>query len=240
MPEGPSIVILREELLPFKNKIVQRAVGTSQIDFNRLGGLKVTAVRSWGKHLLLCFRGFFLRIHLLMFGSCWINKRKEAKPRLSIIFSKGEVNFYSCSVRLIEGKPADFYDWSVDVMSRKWDPRKATRALSQHSKESVCDTLLDQSLFSGAGNIIKNEVLFRTRVNPIRKVASLKPGKRNEIVKDVRAYSLLFYRWRKKFQLKKNLQIYKKSVCPRCAGPVTRVYAGKSKRLTFFCAFCQL
>ncbi|HRO68823.1 MAG TPA: hypothetical protein PK951_00545 [Chitinophagaceae bacterium] len=30
----------------------------------------------------------------------------------------------------------------------------------------VCDALLDQEIFSGVGNIIKNEVLYRIRVHP--------------------------------------------------------------------------
>ena len=30
----------------------------------------------------------------------------------------------------------------------------------------VCDALLDQTVFAGVGNIIKNEVLFRTGVHP--------------------------------------------------------------------------
>jgi hypothetical protein len=37
----------------------------------------------------------------------------------------------------------------------------------------VCDALLDQNVFAGVGNIIKNEVLFRIRVHPLSKLGAL-------------------------------------------------------------------
>jgi hypothetical protein len=124
MPEGPSIQILREEAAGFAGKTVLRASGNSSIDISRLVGHRVVAVRSWGKHFLIEFKGFSLRIHLLMFGSYRINESKEgATPRLSLGFAGGkELNFYTCSVRLIE-EPLDLvYDWSADVLSDAWDP----------------------------------------------------------------------------------------------------------------------
>lgn len=75
-------------------------------------------MRSWGKHFLLQFSGFALRIHFLLFGSYRINEGKDTPPRLSLGFSRGEeLNFYACSVRFLEGDLDDHYDWSADVMS---------------------------------------------------------------------------------------------------------------------------
>ena len=239
MPEGPSIVILREELSAFEGKKVKHVEGNTRIDLHRLSGASVLAFKSWGKHFLICFPGFFIRIHLLMFGTYRIDERKDAVPRLSMRFSNGEVNFYSCGLKLIDGNPEEFYDWSTDLMSPKWNSAKARRVLADQKDELICDLLLDQTVFSGAGNIIKNEVLFRVRTNPNVKVGSLSTKRRNAIVKDMRAYSLQFYRWKKKFQLRKHWLIYKKLICPRCGGRVTRSYLGKTNRLTCYCANCQ-
>jgi endonuclease-8 len=51
-----------------------------------------------------------------MFGSYTINERKDRKPRLSLSFSNGEINFYTCSIRIIKEDFNELYDWSADVM----------------------------------------------------------------------------------------------------------------------------
>lgn len=81
MPEGPSIVILKEELAQFKRKKIIAAEGNStQIDLNALKGKTIVDVQSWGKQLLICFKTFTIRIHLLMFGTYRINERKKLNP----------------------------------------------------------------------------------------------------------------------------------------------------------------
>lgn len=69
MPEGPSIVILKEEVQGFSGQPVISVAGNSQIDKSRLLNQTVIAFKSWGKHFLICFAGFTLRIHFLLFGS---------------------------------------------------------------------------------------------------------------------------------------------------------------------------
>ncbi|WP_240609393.1 DNA-formamidopyrimidine glycosylase family protein [Flavipsychrobacter stenotrophus] len=108
MPEGPSIIILKELLLPFKNRKVMAASGYAKIDIKNLLNKKITDIKSWGKHTLICFNGFTIRIHLMMFGSYRINEEKEkANPTLRLEFSKGErINFYTCAVKILE-EPLD-------------------------------------------------------------------------------------------------------------------------------------
>lgn len=78
MPEGPSIVILKEEADQFSGQKILSVAGNSKIDQSRLRGQTVIAFKSWGKHFLICFEGFSLRVHFLLFGSYQINDRKEA------------------------------------------------------------------------------------------------------------------------------------------------------------------
>jgi endonuclease-8 len=240
MPEGPSIVILRESLSSFRGKKVLGASGNAKIDLSKIENKKVIDFKSWGKHFLICFNGFYLRIHLMMFGTYRINERKDAKPRLSLLFRNGEVNFYTCSVRLVENDVEDDYDWQSDVMAEEWKPAKALKKLKALGKVNVCDALLNQEIFSGVGNIIKNEVLFRIKVHPASSVEALPPRKVKELVKEASNYSFDFYEWKKKFELKKHWLIYKKKECPRCKIPARRGYMGKGKRLTSWCDNCQV
>jgi endonuclease-8 len=239
MPEGPSIVILKEELVPFKGKKVLQAAGNAKIDIPRLVNLKVIDFKSWGKNFLICFKNFFLRIHLLMFGSYRINERKETSPGLSLVFKNGEINFYNCSIKMIEGDPADIYNWETDIMAEEWNGVKAQKALKALKKVKVTDALLDQKIFSGVGNIIKNEVLFRTKIHPETYVDKLPLKKLKELVKAAREYSFDFYRWKKKFELRENWLIYRKKECPRCKVEAKTAHLGKSQRLSTFCDNCQ-
>lgn len=239
MPEGPSIVILREELEIFKNKKINGISGNSKIDQGRLLNKKIIDLKSWGKHSLIYFKGFYLRIHMLMWGTYRINERKPQTPRLQLLFKNGELNFYSCSIKLIEGDANEQYNWETDTMSDEWNVKKAEQIIKKLKSVLVCDVLLDQEIFSGVGNIIKNEVLFRIKVHPESDVEALPSAKRKQLVKEARIYSLQFYEWKKKFELKKHWLIYKKRMCPRCNLKTKTAYLGKNERLSCFCPNCQ-
>ncbi len=104
MPEGPSIVILKELIAPLhlEGEEITAVSGNTTIDKERLLHQKVISIRSWGKHFLICFDGFTLRVHFMLFGSYRINERKGTPERLSLGFNNAELNFYTCSLKIIE------------------------------------------------------------------------------------------------------------------------------------------
>ena len=240
MPEGPSIVILKELVAPFTGQRIVRVEGNSRIDQQRLAGQVVVAFRSWGKHFLVCCESVTLRVHFLLFGSYRINERKDSAPRLSLGFADGEINLYACSLRYIEGDLDAAYDWSADVMADAWNPRAARRKLLERPHSLVCDALLEQDIFAGVGNIIKNEVLFRIRVHPESVVGALPSRKLGELVRQAREYSFDFVAWKKDFVLKKHYQVHTKTICPRCGRRLQyRAHLGTKQRRSFFCDHCQ-
>jgi endonuclease-8 len=129
--EGPSLVILTEETKLFIGKQVSVVSGNSKIDQQQLVNQHVLDFKSWGKHFLICFEGFTLRIHFLMFGSYRINEKKDAVPRLSLQFDNGEINLYSCAIKVIEEDLDLVYNWSADVMSDEWNPKNTRKAVKQ-------------------------------------------------------------------------------------------------------------
>lgn len=240
MPEGPSIVILKEEVAAFTGKVVKEVSGNAKIDMSRIKGKKVLAFKSWGKHFLICFEGFTIRVHFLLFGTYRINDTKDSVPRLHLQFARGELNFYTCSVRILE-EPLDvIYDWSADLLSEHWDPAKALAKLKAKPDMLVCDALLDQDIFAGSGNIIKNEVLFRIKVHPASKVGKLPARKLKELVREAMQYSYDFLTWKKAFVLKQHWLAHTKTMCPRCHIRLHKEYMGRTNRRTFFCSNCQL
>ena len=242
MPEGPSIVILKEAAAGFAGRKVLRVSGNSTQDLQRMHGRKVLAVRSWGKHFLMQFDGFALRVHFMLFGSYRINERRDATPRLSLGFSKGEeLNFYACSVKFVEGDLDGSYDWKADVMSDDWNPALARRKLKARPATLAADALLDQDVFAGVGNIIKNEVLHRIGVHPESAIGALPPRKLGELTRQAREYSFDFYHWKKAYVLRKHYQVHTRTVCPRDGNRLSyRKHLGRAQRRAFFCEGCQV
>jgi endonuclease-8 len=69
----------------------------------------------------------------------------------------------------------------------------------------ICDVLLEQDIFAGVGNIIKNEVLYRVRVHPESLVGNIPPAKITSIIKEARQYSFDFLEWKRLYVLRKAL-----------------------------------
>jgi len=239
MPEGPSIVILKESVQEFKGKKLVGISGNTKVDFSRLLDQKITDFKSFGKNFFICFKNASIKIHFMLFGSYRVNERKETPSRLSLQFADGELNFYACSVKLIEGDLNKVYDWSADVMSENWNAAKARKKLKMIPNNLVCDALLDQAIFAGVGNIIKNEVLFRIRLHPKTRVGNLPSKKLTELVKEAREYSFDFLEWKKQYVLKKHWLVHAKRICPRDNSPIIKEYLGKTNRRTFYCNSCQ-
>ena len=134
MPEGPSIFILKEQVQIFKGKKVVAVIGNSKTDIQRVLNHTVIDFKSWGKHFLICFNNFTIRIHFMLFGSYSINEEKERPPRLGLKFKSGALNFYTCSVKFMDEAVNATYDWSEDIMSDDWDAAAAKKKLKSHPK----------------------------------------------------------------------------------------------------------
>jgi len=242
MPEGPSLIIVKENITPFIGKKIITANGNAKIDYSKLAGKKILDIRTWGKQLFIILKGVTIRIHFLMFGSYSVNEqtRLARSIRLHIAYKKGEIYFYTCAVRELEGDLDTLYDWEADVMSDLWNPSRAKRKLKKMADVMVCDALLDQQVFSGVGNIIKNEVLYRIHLHPETLVGNIPPRKLTQLINEARNYSFDFLKWKKEYVLKKHWLAHTKKICRRCDLPFIKKYFGNTKRRTFFCENCQV
>ncbi len=242
MPEGPSIVLLKEATRQFTGKKIIEVTGNSKENIQQLKGQTIIEFKSWGKHFLIHTSKVTARIHFLLFGSFRINEEADLKPnpRLCLGFKKGKLCFYACSVKFFTEHPDEIYNWTADVMSDDWNPRKARKKLKDKPEMLVCDALLNQEIFSGVGNIIKNEVLYRIKVHPESIIEKLPPKKLSELIKEARNYSFDFLHWKREYQLKKHWLAHTKRTCTRCDLPLIKKYCGQTKRRSFFCTNCQV
>src|SRR5690606_36988234 len=151
-----------------------------------------------------------------------INERKENVPRLRLQFPNDELNFYACSVQILDMSADQIYDWSADLMSDSWNHDAAIEKLRNKPEQYCCDALLDQDIFAGSGNIFKNEVLFRIRVHPLALTGHLPNEKLHELARETHAYAFDFLRWKKAYELKKHWLAHTKKICPRCEIPFVK------------------
>ena len=121
--EGPSLVILKEEVQLFNHKEVLHVKGYGKFNHKRMLHKTVTDLKTWGKHFLVCFNDFTLWIHFGLFGSYKINGEKTINAKLSLVFNNGELNCYVCSIKFIDEPLNEVYDWRLDMLSDKWDAK---------------------------------------------------------------------------------------------------------------------
>ena len=248
--EGPSLYLAARQLQPFRGKTVLSVAGNTKIEKERLLNKNVKIIFSWGKHLIIQFDVFALRTHFLLFGAfeAEVNSStltgdyiRSYTPRLQLDFENGSIKLFNCSVKFLETTNAKAsYDFTIDIMSPKWDSDQAFDSISAKPNAKIADLLLDQEIFAGVGNIIKNAVLWRVRIHPETEVKNIPPHKLTKLIAETKKFSLLFYKWRKVFSLRKHLDIYQKSICPRCGANVKREKTGKRNRISHFCPVCQI
>jgi endonuclease-8 len=103
----------------------------------------------------------------------------------------------------------------------------------------VTDALLNQDIFSGVGNIIKNEVLHIIKVHPESRVGALPPRKLSELIEQASLYSHQFLQWKREGVLRKNWAVHTKKTCPRDGAKICKEHLGETNRRTFYCPTCQ-
>lgn len=239
--EGPSLHLLQQELSPFVNTKIKDIFGNASFDKEPLLNQKIRDIFAFGKRLFIQLDDAALVIHFLMYGSYRIDtSRPEMKPRLAIITAQHSLFLYNCSVKCVqESSIKKYLPLELDILSPAWNVATIVKSMQHHPNETIDDILLDQNIFPGVGNIIKNEVLLLSKTSPYTRIAELTPKQLKSIALHAREFSQHFLQWRKAFELKKNLQIYRKKSCPLCGGPIIRAKTGKRQRWTFYCPNCQ-
>ncbi|MBE7169227.1 MAG: endonuclease [Williamsia sp.] len=241
--EGPALTLLKEEAHAFIGKKIVEASGSSKVDWDTLAGQQLRQLQSWGKHFLLVLDNCTIRIHYLMFGNYYLNSRHPDKtPKLSLQFNDGsEWNNYNCAVRILpETDMSRLYDFSTDIMDESWNAAKAKAKLKNHPGMQVCDALMNQDIFAGVGNVIKNEALFRIAVQPESLVGALPPRKLTELLREAHTYSYDFYRWRKEGVLRKKYCVHQRKYCPTCDTLLVKKPTGELQRNSFYCPVDQV
>lgn len=246
--EGPSLSLAQEQLQPFCGKAVLKVSGTG-LDHALFLHKHVADIFSWGKHLVFQFDTIGLRVHFMLFGSYRAvvegktytgDYAPTGEPKLMFEFENGQFEMYNCSLKILDGKDVkQYYDFSVDVMSKDWNPAEALRQVEMSSEQEISDVLLDQDIFAGVGNVIRNEALWLNKILPTKKVNKLSTEQLQKLIETVSDYAKKFHEWRKTDSVHEHDHVYRKTNCPTCGTKIERKQTGKAKRWSYICTTCQ-
>jgi endonuclease-8 len=233
MPEGPSILHLKNKLLPFRGKVVKMAGGYGAMPTSWINGKKLLDILTWGKHLLLVFSNGTVRVHLMLFGEVLINERKKVNRSFFLEFAKGEINGYVVKAEKLKGTPGEVYDWRTDILSEDFDPAFVKSLLKTKADKTIDDVLMDQQIFTGVGNKIRNEALYRAGIHPLSVTEKIPAAKINRLIKEVVKYAQIFYNELETSGVNKDFAVYQQEFAAD-GSDVTMQVLAKTKRKIYF------
>lgn len=233
MPEGPSILHLKDHLLPFKNKIVKKAGGYGDMPTAWMKGKKLLDIDTWGKHLLLIFTNGTVRIHLGLFGEVLVNERKKVNRSFFLEFTNGEINGYIVKAKKLEEPIEEIYDWRTDILSPHFDKTYVKKLIRNEAGKPIDDILMNQEIFTGVGNKIRNEALYRAGIHPLSLANKIPAAKLTKLVNEVVKYAKMFYKNLSKDGTHKDFDVYKKDFALD-GSEVTMKVLKKTKRKIYF------
>jgi len=239
MPEGPSLIYVRDQLQRFEKKRLTECWGYAEAPHKTVAGQHLKKVATWGKHLLLQFDTGFIEIHLMLFGKMTINEPKQVNPSIAFRFGKDKVYFYVVKVKWQKGSYRDCFDWTTDIMDEDWDRKTIKALLAEHAHIQIGDLLLDQSVFTGVGNIIRTEALYRSSIHPSSITGKIPDKEIGRLLTATRSYAKEFLRKRKKDRLEESFRAYKQKTCERDGHKIVHKALGKSGRKIYYCTECQ-
>ena len=223
----------------------------------RLAGRRVSAVDAHGKHLFLRFApmgaqaaDLTVHSHLRMTGSWRVYRRgqpwRRSPGRAWLVIRAGgwEVVQFDGPVLELLSDARTRHDPRLtrlgpDVLGEGFDTNLFLRNLrAEDPRRPIGDSLLNQRILAGIGNLWKAEACFAAGVDPWRATSEVQDGEALTIV--------AFARERMSQSARDGFEARPRSVyrrggepCPRCGATIRQRGQWEDNRLTFWCPGCQ-
>ena len=273
MPEMPEVETVRRTLLPLiKGKTIKEVTvwypkiitGDAKEFKQQLVGKKITTIDRYAKYLLIRLSGNLTVVsHLRMEGKyrlVKINTKKDKHDHVQIVFSDNSALRYNDvrkfgRMQLIKtGTEKE----KTGISKLGAEPNSAAFTVSYlqnglaRKKKNIKNTLLDQSVVAGLGNIYVDEVLWETKIHPLSQANTIPAERVAQLHDNINSLIELAIAERgttihtyldangKTGGFQKMLQVYghKGEPCVRCGTPLEKIKV--NGRGTTFCPKCQV
>lgn len=212
MPEGPTIVTFKKRLNPFEGQVITEAGGYNNPYSEEMSGQVLEEIGTYGKYLILQFKDFFITVHFGLYGSLLINDYKKVNPALMLRFGNEVVNFYVVKIKRIALHYRLHFDMALHPFDASFSPEKSVTALRQQfPKQTIGFMLMNQQIFPGLGNIIRNEILFFAGIHPESIIEKIPAEKLEELVNQFQEFSIASTELIEQGIWKSTASVYKKA-----------------------------
>ena len=273
MPEMPEVETVRRTLLPLiKGKTIKEVTvwypkiitGDAKEFKKQLAGKRIETIDRYAKYLLIRLSGHLTVVsHLRMEGKyrlVKVNTKKDKHDHVQIVFSDNSALRYNDvrkfgRMQLIKtGTEKE----KTGISKLGAEPNSAAFTVSYlqnglaRKKKKIKNTLLDQSVVAGLGNIYVDEVLWETKIHPLSQANTIPAEKVAQLHDNINSLIELAIAERgttvhtyldangKTGGFQKMLQVYghKGEPCVRCGTPLEKIKV--NGRGTTFCPECQV
>lgn len=233
-----------------------------------MAGRTIERCESAGKHHLIVFSGdLILRTHMRMNGSWhlyrpgerWWRGPQSMRVRIdtaewvAVAFNVPVAEFVTAKDLATTDPVAKL---GPDLLGREFDRDEAVRRIVASAHQPIAQSLLDQRLVAGIGNVYKSEVLFMGGVNPftpagavpspvLERLLDLARGLLKDNVVDSALPRIQTYR---NLRMTNPASGHDESVwvygragkpCRKCGTPIEMKKMGLEARSTYWCPTCQ-
>ncbi len=240
MPELPEVETIRLQLA---GKVIGK----------KINGRRIVCLRRRGKILMIDFdNGSTLAFHLKMTGQLIFNGKPSKHTRKVFNFDDGS--------RLIFNDVRKFGWYKIvkntDEIEKGFGPEALAvglkifkNALDKRPNAKIKPLLMDQKFIAGIGNIYSDEILFASKIHPLRLVKTLDEKETKIIFQNIkkilkkaielRGSSVDHYldAYGRKGEYLKRHKIYQKEKCSSCGEKIKKIKI--NGRSAHFCPKCQ-
>lgn len=206
----------------------------------RLDGRRLESVEAIGKNLVLRFEGgVVLRSHLRMSGRWTLRRRGETeRGRPWLVLRGGELEGVLWGGPVLELHTRALAELGPDILGSPPDlDGMLSRLRRADPTRTLGETLIDQSLVAGIGNMWMAETLWCECVSPWLRLADVPEADRRRVLEAAAT------RMRAAVDTGREpgRQAYGRAglPCPRCATLIRAWGQGDSNRTAYWCPTCQ-
>jgi len=250
MPEGDTVFHTAETL---RRALAGRTLTRCDVRVPRyatvdLTGHVVDEVCSRGKHLFIRVGPASIHSHLKMDGTWRVTSPgKRVDYRVRIILEASDIRAVGIDLGVLEILDRAHDEAAVDhlgpdLLGEDWDAKVAATNFAAHPDRPIAETLLDQGVLAGIGNVYCNELCFVSGHLPSAPVSAVTDPHR--LV--TRARDMLWanrFRWNRcttgDTRAGRQLWVYGRNGqgCRRCGTPIN--YDDSGARVAYWCPACQ-
>ena len=246
MPELPEVETVVRGL---REKVVGRIIKKVNIYYDniieypdvcsfqkKIKNQKINEINRYGKWIIFVLDHYYLLSHLRMEGKYFLKSRKFGKMEL---IEKEDIN-----------KIGPFLNMGLEPWDKKLN-RTYLKEKLKKKKLPIKSCLLDQRIIVGIGNIYADEILFLSKINPLKEANSLSLEELERIIDNtklvmekaiekggttIRSYTSL-NGIHGLFQQELYVHAKEGEQCLICGSPILKIKVGG--RGTYYCLRCQ-